>query len=438
MLFNWPSPSIPKLLTDDYPNITQEDVSYLTVLPPIATIFASPGFDFYLKIFGRKYSLLSIAGFHLTAYVLAAIAKSKWIFYLSRIFFGVADIFMLGGLPIYIAEISTPKVRGTWGGTIMIFVFSGQFTVNAVGYFLEISTTAWILSAAPIAFFLVFIFMPESPYHYLWKNDRDRAAKSLRRLRDNREDIDEELTRIEADIKRQILDKAKFKDLFTVRSNRNALLLVFITFMIQSFSGCAAFNIYSQYFFQLAGQDINRGYAAMICAVTLATATMCAPTFVEKFDRKIAIVASSLICASLLTILAVYFAILRETSLDLSFMKWFPVAGMMVYLVGFGIGLSIVPLMLQGELFATNMRGHASAVLLITFCLSISVTSKLLHYLMTYFEMYVPFTFFATCTYLGSVYCYKFVPEIKGKTLEEIQQLLKQQPAQDNETHPLR
>ncbi|GJQ66060.1 hypothetical protein Trydic_g4146 [Trypoxylus dichotomus] len=426
VLFNWPSPSIPKLLSGDYPDITGEDVSYLPVIPPIVTVLTSPSFGFFLRRFGRKHTLLSIAGFHIISIILLAIAKTKWEFYLSRVFFGMSDVFMFGCLPIYVAEISTPHVRGTWGGAMMIFVFFGQFFVNTLGYYCDIPTTAWILIIVPVTFFLTFVFMPETPYHYLLKGDRDAAIKSLKRLRDSKEDIKPELERIEEDIKRQIVDSAKFKDLVMVKCNRNSFIIVFMTITIQQFSGCPSFNVYNQFIFQQAGQNINRGYASMICSIVLAISTLCGPMFVEKVGRRWSIVISTFCCGLVLLILATYFVIKDETKLDISVISWFPLAGLLAYFVSFAVGLSVVPFMLQGELFATNMRGHASAAMNITICLSISVTSKLFHYLMTSFGLYVPFTFFSICSFLGMLYCYKFVPETKGKTLEEIQRLLKQ------------
>lgn len=391
----------------------------------MVTVLTSPSFGFFLRRFGRKYTLLSIAGFHLISIILLATAKTKWGFYLSRVFFGMSDVFMFGSLPIYVAEISTPKVRGTWGGAMMVFVFFGQFFVNTLGYYCDIPTTSWILLIVPITFFATFVFMPETPYHHLLKGNREEAIKSLKRLRDDREDINAELERIEADVRRQILDSAKFKDLVMVKSNRNAFLIVFVTITIQQFSGCPSFNVYNQLIFQQAGQNINRGYASMICSIVLAVATLCGPLFVEKIGRRLSIVISTFCCGLILLALATYFVIKDETQPETSFMNWFPLLGLLAYFVAFAIGLSVVPFMLQGELFATNMRGHASSAMNITICLSISVTSKLFHYLMTSFGLYVPFTFFSICSFAGMLYCYKFVPETRGKTLEEIQQLMK-------------
>ncbi|KAI4468831.1 facilitated trehalose transporter tret1-2 -like protein [Holotrichia oblita] len=423
-LFNWTSPAIPKLQSDEYPNINFNDVSYLSVIPPIATIITSPSYDYFLNKFGRKYTLLSVAVFHLISFILIAIATDIWIFYLSRVLFGVADVFMFGSLPVYISEVTTPDVRGTWGNIMVIFIFIAQFSVNAVGYYCSIPTTACIFAAAPLIFFATFIFMPETPYHYVMKEQDKEAEKSLRRLRGTKY-VNEELEQITADVKRQLLDPGTFKDLFFLKHNRKAIFIVVLARMIQQFSGLSALSVYNQYIFKEAGQNINEGVSAMIFNSMLAISTICGPIFIRKFGTNLSMVISCL--GSFITLIAeaIYFYVEQRQEIDLSFMNWFPLFGLVIYVIAFSIGLALVPTLLLGELFATNMRGHASCVMNIAFSIFISVATKLFHLLTSSFGMYVPFAFYGICAFAGIFLCYKFIPETKGKTLEEIQQFLK-------------
>ncbi|GJQ66058.1 hypothetical protein Trydic_g4144 [Trypoxylus dichotomus] len=269
-LFNWTSPAIPKLQSDQYPGINFNDVSYLSVIPPIATIITSPFYDYLLNKFGRKYTLLSVAVFHLLSFMLIAIAKNIWVFYLSRVLFGISDVFMFGSLPVYISEVTTPNVRGTWGNIMVIFIFIAQFSVNAIGYYCSISTTACIFAAAPLIFFITFIFMPETPYHYVMKEQDKEAERSLRKLRGTKY-VGEELEQITADVKRQLLDPAR---------------------MIQQFSGLSALSVYNQYIFKEAGQNINEGVSAMIFNAMLAASTICGPLFIRKFGTNLSMVIS--------------------------------------------------------------------------------------------------------------------------------------------------
>lgn len=262
-LFNWTSPAIPKLQSEDYPGIDFTDVSYLSVIPPFATILTSPFYDYFLNRFGRKYTLLSVAVFHLLSFALIAVANNIWVFYLSRVLFGISDVFMFGSLPVYISEVTTPTVRGTWGNIMVIFIFIAQFSVNAVGYYCSIPTTACIFAMAPLIFFASFVFMPETPYHYVMKGRDAEAEKSLKRLRGTKY-VNEELEQITADVKRQLLDPGTFKDLFYRKHNRKAISIVILARMIQQFAGLSALSVYNQYIFKQAGQKFNEGVSAMI------------------------------------------------------------------------------------------------------------------------------------------------------------------------------
>lgn len=422
-LFNWTSPAIPKLQSEDYPGIDFTDVSYLSVIPPFATILTSPFYDYFLNRFGRKYTLLSVAVFHLLSFALIAVANNIWVFYLSRVLFGISDVFMFGSLPVYISEVTTPTVRGTWGNIMVIFIFIAQFSVNAVGYYCSIPTTACIFAMAPLIFFASFVFMPETPYHYVMKGRDAEAEKSLKRLRGTKY-VNEELEQITADVKRQLLDPGTFKDLFYRKHNRKAISIVILARMIQQFAGLSALSVYNQYIFKQAGQKFNEGVSAMIFNAMLAVSTIFGPIFIRKFGTNLSMVISCTGSFITLTAEAIYFY-LEQQGVDLTTINWFPIFGLVIYVIAFSIGLALVPTLLLGELFATNMRGHASCTMNIAFSIFLSVATKLFHLLTSTFGIYVPFVFYAICSFAGIFLSYKFIPETKGKTLEEIQQYLK-------------
>ncbi|KAJ8971679.1 hypothetical protein NQ317_013997 [Molorchus minor] len=223
MLFTWSSPFIPKISSDktNY-DISEEEASYFTVIPPIAMIITSLLFSNLNDIFGRKPTMIINAIPYVIAWILAAVASNIWVFYASRVFSGIGDGFVFSSVPMYIAEISTPKVRGVWGNALTFFIYIGQLLIAIIGSYCSVKVSSYIGMCVPVLFIVIFLFMPESPYFYVMKGKFEEARSSLRWLR-GIEDVEEDFLQIKADVERQMSEKGTWKDLFVIDSNRRAL-----------------------------------------------------------------------------------------------------------------------------------------------------------------------------------------------------------------------
>lgn len=91
---------------------------------------------FFFKIsefLGRKKSLLAIALPNLISWIIVAFARSKWEFYASRMFTGLAECIMFCTIPPYMGEITTPRVRGYWGNFPVFVMNFGSFIMTILG-----------------------------------------------------------------------------------------------------------------------------------------------------------------------------------------------------------------------------------------------------------------------------------------------------------------
>lgn len=425
VLYNWTSPSIPILISsDEYPDIDIELASYLTVIPPIVCILSAPIFGFCLDRYGRKFCLLTGGVVHVCAWLCLIFTKSLAIFYLSRVLFGFANASMFTVLPIYISEVTTPKVRGRWGNLMALFMYFGQFVANAVGYFFDIRTTACIFIAMPIIFIILFGLCPETPYYYLFKDKSDSAENSLRKLR-RLKDVSQEFARLNEDLRRQLSETGTYKDCFKIASNRKAIFIVGIARALQQFTGISTFAAYNQYIFQEAGTSLDKGYSSMIYALSLSISSFVALMFIDKVGRKRPMIFSSITCCLVLSAEAIYFYLKDYLWTDVSSFSWFPVVGMVSYVITFSSGLSLIPILLLGELFSTSIRGKAGTIITILSSSYMTLINKVFQVLMSNYGLTAPFALFAICAFIGIFFSYFFIPETKGKTLEQIQQMLK-------------
>lgn len=419
-LYSWPSPSIPKLISEDYPgNITLEQVSYLTIIPSITAIFSNPIFSYLINVIGRKYSLLLVALPQFIAWILIVSTESIYVFYISRIFSGLADSCLLSALPAYIGEIATPHVRGFWGNIPVFNICIGQLLINTIGGYLDIKSTGYILSCFPIILAMTFVFMPESPYYLLLKGKRDEAEKSLKRLR-RKLDVTDELREIEAAIQRQTGESANLKDLIRNKTNRKALTIAIFVRTAQMVSGIAAFGAYTQLIFHLAGGDLSPTLSSIIFSITVLVMIVPSAIILDNLGRRLSMIISCAGCSLTLGAEALYFYIGTYTNIDISDFTWFPVTAMVVYLIIYCIGLGLAPIILVGEVFATNIKGKGLGVVNLIFNIYVVAINKLFPFLTSSYGLYMPFLFYSLCTFVCTLFSFWWVPETKGKTLEEI------------------
>lgn len=357
------------------------------------------------------------------SWMLIAFAENVYVLYASRFLTGLGDATFFASMPTYIGEIATPSVRGSWGNSVSICVYLGQLVVNAVSMRCNIRDTALILGCFPIIHILLMITLPESPYYLLMKNRRDEAEDALQKLR-WQVNVDNELHVLTKDVHRQLSETGTFKDLFTIPVNRKALLISIANRGAQQLSGLSAFAVYTQYIFNQAGGHLSAPICAVIFCTVLVIAISIFAFILDKFGRKPMMCVSCIGCCIVLAIEATYFYIAQETDVDVSQARWIPLAGMLCYIVLCASGLGIIPTLMLGELFSTSIKGKALCVLNIFFSLYILSASKLYQTLSHHIGMYVPFYIFSFCCLISTVFSYYYIPETKGKTLEEIQQIL--------------
>lgn len=357
--------------------------------------------------------------------LLTAFAGNIYVFYVARAIAGLADAALFSAMPSYIGEIATPKVRGTWGNCMTLSIYLGQAIINVIGGYASVRTTALVSLAFPVLFLCTFAFAPESPYYYMMRGRREDARKSLTTLR-RTPNVEAELTQLEADVERQMSESGTWKDLFTSRSNRKALMAGIFLRWSQQLSGIACFAVYTQYIFKQAGGAMNATESAITFQSSLAVGNLVASLFLDKIGRRLAMM-YSLLCSSIVTAgLTAFFYISHvHPEVDISNFQWVPLAGMMMYVVVYSFGIGIVPTLMLGELFSTSIKGKGLCALTISFSVAVSVVTKVFQVMEVNFGLYAPFALFSACSLVNTFFTYCFVPETKGKTLEEIQQNLK-------------
>ncbi|KAF2904710.1 hypothetical protein ILUMI_01463 [Ignelater luminosus] len=420
----WPSPSVPKLLSGDLGfEVAPEEVSYVVMIAPLGFLIGSPITGFLLDKIGRKYTLLLLSIPEILPCILIATCNNVTILYIARLIMGIADGALFTSLPVYMGEISEPKVRGIIGASHCYGMLVGVLLINIYGSYVPIRTAACISVFVPLLFLITFVWMPESPYYLVMKNRLEDARSSLKRLR-RMTNVEDELTKITADVQRQVSEPSTLRDIFTIRSNLRGFLIILGLRTLQQFSGAVALTYYIQIIFKQADGSLSPVESSIICSGLKVLVVSGSSIVVDSFGRKPLLFFSCFGSAVLLITMGVYF-VFQQRGYDLSSFMWFPIICMVLYNVVGAMGLSMIPNLMAAELLSASIKSKALGILNMYLGVCIAAVSKLFQWLDHDFGMHVPFFFFGVWCVVGIIFVYFGVPETKGKTLEEIQQMLK-------------
>ncbi|XP_060518401.1 facilitated trehalose transporter Tret1-like [Cylas formicarius] len=419
MHYSWTSPSLPKLQSNTSTIfVSNEQGSWMAVMPLLGSFLGGPIVAVVVDFLGRKKTFILGSIPYFAAWIMVAYAQSVAVIHIARFMAGAADGFICTAAPMYIGEISSPKIRGLLGSGISVAHALGFLLINIVGSYLSIRNAALVSSAIPLLAILIFLLMPESPYYFVMRNNLQLAKKNLQRLRGTN-DVEEEFTRISLAVKQQTENSGKFLDLFTNKVNRKAVYIMLILRGAQQLSGTAAMTFYTQQIFIEAGSNLSSDLASIIYfSVQLSLSCFCS-SIVDKTGRRPLLLVSILGSAAALIVQGTYFYL--KTQIDVSGLTFIPIVALIGFVVTFSLGLQTIPVVILGEIFSANVKAFALCLADIYFSIIATVVSKFFQIMTDAFGIYVPFYAFTGSCVLGAVLIYFFVPETKGKTLEDIQ-----------------
>ncbi|KAF5302785.1 hypothetical protein FQA39_LY01965 [Lamprigera yunnana] len=423
MHFGWTSPVGPILLSPDSPvKADESDIILLEILYMIGGIFGLPINMYLLDKIGRKRTILVGTVEGLIGWIMIASSSSIKVLLAARLIAGLAGDVAFMAAPVYVAEISDRKIRGHLEILIFIMLMMGILLMYILGPDVPIPVSSTVGACILVLQLLTFSFMPESPYWLLMKNQKEMAEKSLKIFRCS-QNVEDELDQMTHTVQNELGERKNFLDLFKVRSNLKAAMIMTVLNVGQHFSGLTAISMNIHFILNDAGGNISTYTAAVLYSVMMLVGSLVACVLVDLIGRKILLCVSTSLTAVSLFTLGIYFT-LKNNDVNISSFNWIPPITVLLYAFTFQSGLGSVPNVLTAELFPTNIKAagvaYADAVFIISGILSVNVFQ-----LLQRFGMQAPFFLFSCCCALTCLFVLLVVPETKGITLSEIQYLLK-------------
>jgi len=295
-------------------------VSSLTLTSTLAMLMAGPLSDRY----GRKLVLKVAASMYGLSAVASALAPSFAVLVTARMIGGFGVGASLITAPMYIAEISPAKVRGTmvsFNQLNIVLGISVAFFTNYLIIRLGDDPTAWVsalgideynwrwmlgLETLPaITYFILLFVVPESPRWLAMKGRETKALAILERVTDRVQAVDTLALlkrNLEFDKKRQTTPlRALFKPAL-----RLVLLIGIVVAVTQQITGINAVFFYAPIIFEQTGIGTDASFSqAILVGLTNLVFTLLAMWLIDRLGRKFLLVAGLsgiVICMSLLSV----------------------------------------------------------------------------------------------------------------------------------------
>lgn len=369
---------------------------------------------------GRKKTILLTTFIFLIGSALIALCSSYAELLLGRFVNGLGIGIISVSAPLYLAEISPPHRRGTCVSLFQLFVAIGILGSFAVNYhFAETANWRWMFGWGIFPALLqmaALFFVPETP-PWLFKHKKDQEAiaalSSLRKDNNWKEHVDEMKT--SADPHKH----GSWKTLFTHKL-RFILIVGFILSALQQITGVNTVIYYAPKIFEETGfQSTSTAILATVSiGICNTIATAFSVWFLDKVGRRKFLLIGTGAMAVFLII--VTFAFFTESHL----IDIISILSLMAYVASFALGLGPVTWVVLSEIFPLRVRGKAMSVaFVINWTCNYFVAYTFLD-LLDHLGGHGTYLLYALICAIGFWFIYRFVPETKGKSLDEIELLV--------------
>lgn len=344
---------------------------------------------------------------------------------MGRLLVGIAGGAYAFNIPVFIGEIASKEIRGILLTLYQVSVKLGVVFVYTLGYFTNFFILNTICAALLVIYTFGFMFLPETPIFLVRKNQSEKAEKSIRTLRGDKYNAKLELSYLqELQAKASNEPKSSFMAEFRNRSTFRAFVLIVTLFFFFQMSGVNAILFYTTSIFIQAGVTLDPALATIIIGLTQVIATLATAAFVDRFGRVVLLGFSFSVMILSLFGIGTFFYLLENDSILVERIRWLPLPSLCLFCVGFSSGLGSVPFILLGEFFSSDAKKViAPFSQTMSFVMSF-VVGNLYPDLANHIGTGLSFYMFAGFCFVGLLFTILFIPETKGKSLDEIQSML--------------
>ena len=386
--------------------------------------------------FGRKLAMFLAAAMFLVSAIGTAVPPDIGTFIVFRFVGGLGIGIASISTPMYIAEITPARIRGRMVAINQIAIVGGIAASAFINYFitkcgdqawLEDTGWRWMFAAGilpSVVFALLLLPIPESP-RWLIERGREDEARAILGKVGGSAFAGVEVASIQAALSQE---KGTWGELFS-RSLRLPLMVGITLAILQQVTGINVFMYFGATIFKtlsasvrldagLLQQILINGAGVLFTLVAIAT--------VDHWGRKpLMLVGTTGMGLSLVAM-----GVMAQTLTNPEAASGWMLVFILLYIACFGLSVGPVTWVILAEIYPTAIRGRALG--LATFFLwvadyAVTQTFPILDakdsWFVQQFNHAFPFYVYAAFCVVLVLVVWRFVPETKGRTLEEIERM---------------
>jgi SP family galactose:H+ symporter-like MFS transporter len=382
---------------------------------------------------GRKRTVLIAGAMFMLGALVQGLAPGTLVLVAGRLVVGAGVGVAAVAAPLYAAELAPTTLRGRFVSAYQLAITVGIFLAYLVDSWLA-QSDAWRVmlgvSAVPgLLLFVVALVAPESPRWLVKVRRRDDAVAQLRKIRPG-VDVVSRLDAIEAALRREG-GGASWGEVFQ-REWRRPLMIGIWLAVFQQVTGINAIIYYADQIFAAAGfvtQSSQTTVTTWAIGAVNVLATLIAIAFIDKLGRRKLLLAGLIGMGISLIVVGVAFLSIGAAPAETASAARPSTAGIVTlfalvgFIICFAFSMGPVVWTVINEIFPGHVRGRAVAVATAVNWGSAFLVSQCFLSLIEAIGESATFWLFALFCGVAWIWIYFRVPETKGQSLEQIQQM---------------
>jgi SP family arabinose:H+ symporter-like MFS transporter len=377
------------------------------------------------KLGRRKVLMISAWAFAISSVgIMIPLSLNMFIFFrmIGGIGIGIASILS----PMYISEIAPASIRGRLISIYQLGIVIGILLI----YFVNAAIAGmhdhqwnvdtgwrWMFGSGllpSIVFILLLLHAPESPRWLAAQNQWDKATDILEKV-NGKTGATEEVKAIKSSLSEK---QGTFSELLRP-GLRTALIIGIFLSIFSQVTGINVIMYYAPEIFKATGDGSSSALMQTIWVGGInVLMTLVAIRYVDRLGRKKLLLIGSAGMAVCLAFVGAAFYQQATTG-------YWVLGGILLYISFFAISLGPLTFVVVAEIFPNSIRGRAMGVAIFFLWLSVYIVSQTFPMLLESIGSAYTFWIYMIMSILAFLFIWRMVPETKGKTLEEIQDLWK-------------